>query len=231
MDNLNKAVYQILDQTLHIISDNGLQSEFRDLFESKIDENNITSYYDPIRREFVVAKTDGSFAYTYNDALQKWVSNYEFDDGLKGGLYTNLNTYLFGRDQTGLSLHTMYTNNDISLFGVYQTPRVSFVVNPEAQFAKTFDGLLFVASNRLATADLLVEREVELSDQDVTGLDIDVNSRGLGNYKVKVLRDADGARLKGTSMKATVKWKAGSPTITTSLTSVLTQYRPIMKLF
>jgi hypothetical protein len=231
LDNFNKAAYVLSARTLKNISDIGLQSEFRNLFSTVKPENTIETIYDPVRREWWLSDVDANFCYVFNAGLNKWVSNYDFPDGVLGGTYTNQNLYLLGRDDSGLSVHSMYTNTDSRLFGEYVVPSVQFIINPEYQFGKQFDNLLVVASDRLNNVDLLVEREVSLGDQAANGLSIDVPSRGLGNYKVKILRDINGARLKGSSMKALVRWKSTPSIEPVTLTSVLTQYRPILKQF
>lgn len=231
VDNFNKATYALAGRTLVNISDRGLQSECRNIYSTLIPENQITSVYDPIRREYWMARNNASFCYVFNSGLQKWVSNYEFPNGVLGGIYTYQDIYLLGRDTTGLSIHKMYSTTDSRLFGTYVVPRVQFIINPEYQFGKQFDNLLVVASDRLNNVDLLVEREVALGNQSCNAVPLDVPSRGLGNFKVKILRDEHDARLKGSTMKALIRWKSGASVQPVLLTSVLTQYRPILKQF
>ena len=229
IDNRNKSVLGLVDKTLSIISDTGLGSECRTILETKLPENQLTSIYDPVKQEYWMCNGT-AFTYIFNAAINKWVANYEFPSGVLGGVYTNQKLYLTGRESGILSIHEAYSKNESQLFGINVTPRVQLVVNPEYTFGKQFDDLLVVSSDRLATVDIIVDREITLGNQTCNNIPLDVTSRGLGNYKVKILRDSVDARLKGTVMKATIKWKIGTVEPVT-LTSVLTQYRPILKQF
>jgi hypothetical protein len=235
VDNFNKTINSVIgDKSLGIISDQGFQSEARAIFADVYPENEISSTFDPIRREYWVADKSGEFCHVYNEAMNKWVSNYEFptDRGVLDGAFYNQDLYLVGRIANGnLNVHKMYANAESILFGTYVVPRVQFIINPEYQFGKQFDDLLIVSSDKLDNADLVVERELSLGNQEVFALPLDVTSRGLGNYRVKILRDADGARLKGGRMKALIRWNTGEGSLPVTLTSVLTQYRPIQKHF
>jgi len=222
VDNINKAAYALGGQELKNISDMGYSSKFRTLFADTIPENEILSIYDPIRKEIWIAGTD--FCHRFNESTGAWYGNYEFPaSGLLGGVYTNQKLHLIGKVTDQISAYTMYTGNYNDLFGTSVVPRVTFVVNPDAGFSKTFDNMMFVATDLLDVADATIERENSLGDQTVTGMVLDGSISIEGNYRIKTLRDGNSARLRGTRMIATVKWLTTN--VTSTLSSVFTKYR------
>lgn len=218
-DNQNKSVYSLEGQSLPIISDKYNASYFRDVFGTIIAEKALRAIHDPIRKEYWIF--NDSFCRVYNYGLEKWIGNYE-PTNLLGGQFTNQNLYLLGKVANQIAAYTMYTGVRSQFFGTTVTPRVKLIVNPDSDFSKTFDDLMFVSTDRLDNVDLLVERESSLGNQTVDDIDLDLISRE-GNYRVKILRDSVGARLRGLRMTAVVNWLTTD--VPAALSAVFTKYR------
>lgn len=217
-DNINKAVYSLENQDFKIISDEFVASTFRDYFSSVIPEKDLNGLLDPIKKEYWVFSDD--FCLKFNFMLNKWIGNIEWPSLLQGQ-YTNQSLYTLSTEADQISVYSMYTGSDspTTLAGEVVIPRVSFYVNPDADFSKTFDNMMFNCNERLDKVDLLVTREGALGNQEVLNTSIDINPVE-GNYRIKTLRDGDGTRLRGLRMKATVYWNEAS-----ALSSVFTKYR------
>lgn len=234
-DVANKSVNKLQGQQLELISSSGLESTFRTLFSSTQLEKNLIGVYDPIKKEYWIGTSAGTYCYIWNDALELWVSNYEFaNNNLLGGLYTNKKMYVIGAgtDTNTISVHEMYTGANTYFMGVYVVPEVTFIVNPEPDIAKRFDAVLINSSDRLNNLNMTVEREAILGTQVATGIDLaTVSSRGEGNFKVKTLRDASGARLRGLNSVYNIEWQSSVSAPQVSLASVLSSYTLSAKIF
>lgn len=228
-DNHNKTINKLIGQDLQIISDSGQSSQFRTVFSSKIAEKNLVGVYDPIKKEYWIGKNASSpFCLVWNDGLGVWTSNYEFaESNLAGSAYINQKLYLSGKQGNNIQVHEMYTGASTSLFGSLVTPRVTFVVNPNPENAKRFDDVLINSSDRLSALNIIVEREAALGTQTATGINLaTISSRGEGNFRAKILRDADNARLRGLNAKFTISWLSASPGTQVSLVSTSTTFTP-----
>jgi hypothetical protein len=228
-DNKRKAIYRIADKSLSIISDLGMASEWRSQFNLTIPEKYMVSVFDPIRKEVLFGNYNTTYCYVFNELLDRWISNYQFDtNNFLGGAYTNQKLYLVGRssDTDTIDIHEMYTGNNSQLMGIYVTPKVTMLVNPDMGIGKVFDDILINSSDRLAEMDITVERESALTDQVITGIDLDVSSRGEGNFRAKTLRvTGTSARPRGNQAMITFKWNSEITAPQVSLASVLTKYR------
>jgi hypothetical protein len=220
-DNENKAIYRLSGQQLEPISSLFNDTEFRTVFEEKIPEKNVLGLYDPVRKEYWFIDNLNNVCHVFNEALDTWVSNYEFE-GLNGGVYTNQKLYLIGKVGEQISVYEMYTGDANQLFGQTVTPRVTMIVNPDEGISKTFDNQMFVASDRLATVDHVVEREQNIGNQIVSGTIVDLSSRE-GNFRITLPRDSNNERLRGLRLLTTIKWKTDTDPV--SLNSVYTKYR------
>jgi hypothetical protein len=116
----------------------------------------------------------------------------------------------------------MYTGDYTNLMGTEVTPRVSFVVNPDNDFAKTFDDVMISATERLENVDFVVDRELSMGDQTVSEVNLDVFPVE-GNYRIKTLRDPRNERLRGVRMRSTVRWKKNN--IASAISAIYTKYR------
>lgn len=237
-DNLNKNIYLLVDQTLRSITELRLDSLFGTLFDQNIPENLLIGVRDPFKKEVWFSDNHNNRCYVFSEKAGEqgaWQSNYEFYDSGNAasskcvdGTAGNNQLYLIGdktvAGKSELSSYAMYEGDYHNHFGVTVTPRVTFVVNPDGDVAKVFDDQAFVATERLNTVDYLIVRETAQGNQMSTGQSLDIDMRE-GNYRLKVLRDSVGARLRGLRMFATTYFKTGA-TDTSTLSSVLTKYRP-----
>jgi hypothetical protein len=223
-DMYNKAVYMLGGEQISIISDSGVASTFRSNFGTLFDEKNLRGVYDPIRKEYwIFSNTNPKFCLVYNFGLEQWISNYEFDAStLYGGRYTNQKLYLLGKVSNQIAVYSMYTGEYTNLMGTEVTPRVTFVVNPDGDYAKTFDDVMISATERLENVDFVVDREISMGDQTVSEVNLDVFPVE-GNYRIKTLRDPRNERLRGVRMKSTVRWKKNN--IASTISAVYTKYR------
>jgi len=220
-DNRNKSVYTLAGTELKPISELFNATLWRNKFSTVIPEKDLIAVYDPFRHEYWLSGED--FCERFNETLGAWHGNMEFRDELKGGVATNQGLFLIGTVGSQVSVYTAYTGNYGQLFGTTVVPRVSFVVNPDSPYEKTFDNMMFEATDRFDEIDFLVERESALSNQSGTIIVSTLPQKG-GNYRIDIMRDASNARLRGLRMLATLKWKTGS-TDTSTLTSVTSKYR------
>lgn len=223
-DVRNKAVYQVGGQELRIISSLNNETLFRDLFNASIVERNLIGVYDPIRKQYWLADNSQHKCYVFNEANNIWTGNFEFSANAKllGGTSVNQKLYLLGKTGDSIKIYEMYTGAYNQLFGETVTPRVSFVVNPDIIYSKTFDNQVIYASDRLDTIDYEVVRESALGSQ--TGTIIVDNLSIEGSFRVKTMRDSDDARFRGLHLITTINWKTDDTGV--NLSSVLTKYKP-----
>lgn len=224
-DNINKSVYMLQGQQLEIISDKDVASLFREKLGTVFVEKNIRGLWDPIRKEYwLVAKDQSYFCYLYNMSIEQWVSNYEFSSAaiFYNGVFTNQKLWLLGKESTDVNVYTMYTGEYTILMGSDVTPRITLIVNPDADYAKTFDDLAIAATERLKDVDFVVEREQSMGQQLVSEVNLDVFPVE-GNYRIKTLRDPRDERLRGLRMKTTVRWMSND--LPSMVSSIYTKYR------
>jgi hypothetical protein len=226
VDNRNKGIYMIGKgpdgrSKMEIISDMDNDSAFQEMLNTQIPEKNLIAVYDPFRKEYWVVDNLNHKCHVFNEKFGGWVGEYDFtaDSKLFAGVATNQKLYLIGKNEN-LVLAEMYTGDVNQLFGETVTPSVTVVCNPDEPVSKTFDCLLISSSQRLDEVDMVVNRESELGNQTVSGMNIDA-SPVEGSYRIKVLRDSDNSRLRGLRALITVKFKA----IQSSLREIATKYR------
>lgn len=223
-DNRNKAIYAVAGTELNIISDQLNATYWREKLQAiAIPENQLVGIYDAIRKEYWVAHTGVSsgslFCQRFNEVKNEWHGNIEVPSNIYGGVTTNQLLYLIGVDSGNIVVASMYTGDYGLMFGEVVTPRITFIVNPSPDSEQTFTNMALIASDRLASIDLLVGRENALSDQSGTVI-ADVPPQG-GSYRFKLPRASNSERLRGQYMQATVNWKTGN--VTSTLSSVITK--------
>lgn len=214
-DNINKNVYSLTGQQLQPITKDN-ESEFRDFFSSPIDERQLIGIYDPVRLEYWIAKKTAQECEVYTER-GAWIGNHEFTN-LQGGVYNNA-IYVLGASANGLKLYTMYTGTVNQLFGNTVVPRVTFSINPDPDFTKTFDNIMINATERLSSMDFVVNRETPLGNQTAS-ISLDVPPIE-GSFRIAVPRDSVSARLRGMYCRATIAWK----NIQSAISAVGTKYR------
>lgn len=232
MDNNSKSICRLAGRQIEVISEKDMASAFRNKLATTLDENKVLTIHDPILRQVWIVYNGASnqFCYVFDEARNIWVSNYTFPAStLYGGVYTNNNLYLIGKESSQINAHTMYTNTANTLFGVFDYPEVSFIVNPHPDVAKVFDNFLVPSIERLRSIGVSVDRETDLGDSSSVNLPLfTTSSRGEGNYIVQVLRGTGGERIRGTFGNVNIAFNPGT---TVQVPSVLTKYRGSNKLF
>lgn len=230
-DVKNKAVYAISGPSFtdeNIISARDNDTQFVTMFANEIAEKNIIGVYDPVKNHYWIANNTGTICQIFNNKLGLWVGNYEFNSPLFGGAYNNQKLYLIGRDSdNSLKVYEMYTgpDNPTELFGTDVVPRVRISINPDEEISKTFDNVMLASTDKLDEAEFIVERESSQGNQIITTSDLEVDQIS-GNYRIKVLLDADNARARGLRMLGTFKWGD----LPATLSSIITKYRLMPKL-
>jgi hypothetical protein len=233
-DVQKKAIYAISGPQFsdeNIISNRDNDTQFVTMFASEIPEKNLIGVYDPVKNHYWVAKNTTTECKIFNNKLGVWVGNYEFNNPLFGGAYTNQKMYLIGQEAQGsepfLAVHEIYAGSDTptQLFGTVVVPRVKISINPDEEISKTFDNVMLAATDRLEEANFVVERESSQGNQVITTSDLDIDQIS-GNYRIKVLLDAATSRARGLRMLGTFKWGAKAAT----LSSIITKYRLMPKL-
>jgi hypothetical protein len=233
-DVQKKAIYAISGPQFsdeNIISNRDNDTQFVTMFASEIPEKNLIGVYDPVKNHYWIAKNTTTECQVFNNKLGVWVGNYEFNNPLFGGAYTNQKMYLIGQEAQGsepfLAVHEIYTGSDTptQLFGTVVVPRVKISINPEEEISKTFDNVMLAATDRLEEANFVVERESSQGNQVITTSDLDIDQIS-GNYRIKVLLDAATSRARGLRMLGTFKWGDKAAT----LSSIITKYRLMPKL-
>lgn len=263
VDQLNKQVFKISGQELSFISDKGMISKWQQNLSPYIPEFYLRSFYDFLKDEYWVWSLSGDFCQIWNEDYGIWTTNLEFFGGgfnppgefhvgpygLCSGIYSDGEVLLissgsgpFAAPTTGIMYRGAYSN----LFDVYVTPLITFVVNPEVEFAKTFDNLLINSTDRLSSLDMIIVRESVAGNQTMTTVDL-TNASGLepyfrggeGGYMLKALRDdSTGARMRGLYSNITFKWPTqfkdsnlDSAAIQVGLISAITNARLSAKIF
>lgn len=211
-DNNNQCVIK-LEEGISLISEKGAIGLFNTLFSD--DLTDIRGLWDNNRKQYWVYTP--TKCYVWDERLQLWVSNLQFEDRLKGGVFTDNRLYLVG-DTGDLDVYTMYTGDYNDLMGAV-VPNVEFSVSPDFDVPKTFDNVVIYSSAILDTVDMRTESDSGLN-QNVLGMIIANNREG--NYRIPVLRDGSNGRLRGLRAIAKFYWPASGKI---SLSQVVTKYR------
>jgi hypothetical protein len=227
--DFNRKHFFSVDSSLQLtpVSDLGLISEFRlNLNDSNLLNYNYRLSYDSNRREFLFFKNKPleEFCYVYNDRLNLWEPNLDFSSPVRllNAVDLDGNLYLLAKNSVGdLEIATFYTGDYNNFFGDLVTPLVSFSVNSEIEFSKTFDNVMLYSSGSLDNMDFTVKNDG--SDIVVSGIPINGPLRE-GIIRVKTLRDGFDRRLRGVKALATVRWDPNDNQ-KKFLDSVITKYR------
>ena len=212
-DNLNKNVYALAGQQLESITKDN-ETIFRSFLGTMKDD--LVGIYDPYREEYWIA--DDTECHVFSHKYGMWVSKYTLN--LRGAAATNQKLYVIGKTGNDSSIYSYYTALPGSICGASVESNVTFSVNPEPHWSKSFDNFMAHASERLSQVDYRVPRESQIGDQTGTeSLDIPAYE---GNYRLKNPRASNGARLRGQYMLVTVSWKSA---VQSALKAVETKFR------
>jgi hypothetical protein len=233
-DSTNKQLLNIVSrQGASELSELGVM----DLFNNELPDENlldrqIFATYDINKKKYFLTYTDTnqnlSKTYTFNNRLGLWEGNedYETQGQLLASAYGDRGHYHLGVNNSTTPRMGLYKNDEGTaneFFGNLVTPSVTIIVNPQPEYTKTFDNLRLYSTGPLDVADMLVERLDSSERQRAFGMNLDIEPRE-EFYRLKVLRDEVGRRLRGSKAELTLKWdKFRDEEI--SLHSVTTKFR------
>jgi hypothetical protein len=215
------------------LSELGVMDLFNnDLPSSNLPDRQIFASYDINKKIYYLTYTDPtaklSKTYVFNNRLGLWEGNedYESNGQLLASAYGDRGFYHLGVNNITPPTLNLYKHNQGTMnefFGNLVTPSVTIIVNPQPEYSKTFDNLRLYATGPLDVADMLVERLDASERQRAFGMNLDIEPRE-EYYRLKVLRDEVGRRLRGSKAELTLKWdKFRDEEIT--LHSVTTKFR------
>ncbi len=237
VDNNNKQILRLQDRQIEVISNAGLISAMESHLSGQLTENTLSSLFDIVNNEYWIWNKAGDFCYIWNDNFKCWVSNYQFAyNSLLAGVQQNGVIWLAGNvlGDTSPSINNIYvggTNNN--LLGTQVTPQISFVINPNLEWAKTFDNMIINSTDRLASLNLSTDKEAALGNQTMTTVNLqNITTRGQeGGYMLKTLRDANNSRMRGLYANCTIIWPTSPTNPSIGITSVVTNARLSTKIF
>jgi len=235
-DSSNKALLNVMSREgVSELNELGVLNLFNnELPDEDLDDRNIFSNYDVNEKKYLLTWTDPSQkiskTFVYNGRLGLWEGNedYETNGRLLGSTYGDKNIYHIGIDYGSTQKSMGLYQNDKGVMNTFfnqkVTPSVTIMINPEPDYTKVYDNLRIYSNGPLETANMLVERLDDSERQRAFGMNLDIEPRE-EYYRLKVLRDEVGRRLRGPKAELTLEWdKFRDEEI--SLFSVTTKYRP-----
>lgn len=229
LDYSRRALLNVGQQITNI-SESGFVSGLNEMLPTTLSPSyDFDLIYDAANKQVLVTRNELAEqmrCFVYSERLGKWItkiSTASSDSKILRGSGLEDGLFVAAQDNSGnLILSEMYAGSPDNFFGNTPTSYVRFIVNPEVEFPKVFDNFVFYSSRRLGTVDVSIENEGGLTEQTLVGMDLDKDQRE-GTYKIKILRDASGARLRGIHSTVSVYWPADSGT--QALSAVATKYR------
>lgn len=255
MDRRNKKIISLVGQEYNIISNKGMTTEFNSILADSVlntypyavDKADIIGFYNTARQEYWIgAKFPSSgasnrFLWVWDERNQRWngklphMSNYTTGDRLLDYVMYNNKIYAIGTegDEEGISPQTNSKLNFYELYGgsTYHQGEITFIVNPDVDFVKVFDNLIYsstgASGGKVDSIVLKTYRDsgLPLQTQSVSQSLVSTNTIE-DIHKLKILRDSNDARLRGTYLEVTVKWDGSTVDELIPLSSVITKYRP-----
>lgn len=215
-DVRNQRMFKLKGGQLEPISDKGMVKQFNTDFTSAT--SNIKALYDNNRSQYWLYSP--TYCYVWDARLNLWVADYDVSP--QGGVFTADGLLTVKREGTDLNVYSMYTGAYNSMYGTDVVPTVSVIVNPEFELNKTFDVVTSYSTNKPLKLDILSNKENGAFGHESLGNHFDYNRRE-GYYQSPTLRDAYGARIRGTNAALTVYWPEMDEKITMS--QLITFYR------
>lgn len=232
VDSFNKEAMKLSGKTLQSISKLGVDSYFNSMLPVTT-PGYLTAIYDKNKLEYIVSNRNNEII-VYSDLLGVWTSEWIANNNwtLLNGLTVDDQLYVIGMKNAGgvisaesdVKLATMYTASEIAnYFGLATSPSAKFFVTPDIDLPKTFDNVILNASGQI-DGNFNMSIPVAGTSDKTTSVAVP-SSPVEGTYRIKVLRDSGGARMRGLHAEYEFGWGQGelSPV---SLTSVITKYRP-----
>ena len=229
-DDLNNALRLLSGTDTKDISELGVISDFNTKY-SGLTDNQLFAFHDIANKKYKIVATDktngSSIAYVYNYRLGLWEPKENYGKGrLLGAANFDGTTYHVGyKDELNGSM-SIYQDNAGTyneFFGDKVTPYVTVVVNDDKEITKIFDNLRIYSDSSLNEVIVFVERLDRSENQRTFGIKI-ANKVREEYYRLKVLRDSAGRRLRGSKAEITVKWDEDLDKAVI-LNSIMTKYR------
>jgi hypothetical protein len=230
-DENNKQVLMFENGQGKIISDSGMISTFNTL-PAIVNDRELFAFYDINKGAYSIIHSDvpnGTYSgHKFNTKFGFWEHSYDFgtNGALLSGAYSNKSTFHVGLDftQFNMSVYQDDAGTYNQWFNQLVEPRITIIVNPKVDIAKTFNNLRVHATYPLKDVDLLVIKDVAQLNQIANGINLDILPRE-DYYRLKIPRDEKGARLRGGLLQGTFNWEETSNKKVT-LNSIITKYLP-----
>jgi len=240
LDRTNQKIVRIDGQQYELISNIGMSSEFNRILKSsylasakKVDT--VGFYYEPRQEYWIGARPSTAadrFLWAWNDRANHWAGVLphlsESEDQMTSFIMYDDKAYgvtVNGASAGNLSTGLLYDA------ATYYDGQITFLINADPEYVKTFDNIIFnstgASGGSLQTMELRTYRDAglplqtQLSAQTLSGSGLTREDI----HKVKILRDSNGARLRGTYLEVVMKWDSNTASELVPLTSFMTKYR------
>lgn len=185
-----------IEQEYGIIRDKGLLT-MRSYYD--LDEKNILFHLQhPAKGERLLV---------FNHKLGAWIGKWMDSDVLpfRTAITMRGKTHLLGINGSDLEIHQMYAGNPAEFFGKQYASSLTFRDSSDFSNTKTYDLMRVNASRQLLSVDAKVTQENLIGTQEALGMNLDINPSE-GNYRIRVMLDANKRRLRGQYADFTMRW-------------------------
>jgi hypothetical protein len=225
----NKQLIELKNKNYTLLSDVGVISLFNTEFDfDDVNDRNLHSYFDVNTGRYVLYNIeDKNRAYVFNRRFGVWETKIDFNTNKPlGGVYGQNKAFTIGEDKANPYKISVFQENAgeyNEFYNELSEPFVKFITNPQPEIAKTYDNVRVYASRALQDVDIKVTPIGDSQDIQRLGMNLDVYPRE-GYYRIKVLRDDSGQRIRGDKAEYTIRWNENDQN-QTFLNSVITKYR------
>lgn len=225
----NKQLIELKNKNYTLLSDVGVISLFNTEFDfDDVNDRNLHSYFDVNTGRYVLYNIeDKNRAYVFNRRFGVWETKIDFNTNKPlGGIYGQNKAFTIGEDKANPYKISVFQENAgeyNEFYNELSEPFVKFITNPQPEIAKTYDNVRVYASRALKDVDIKVTPIGDSQDIQRLGMNLDVYPRE-GYYRIKVLRDDSGQRIRGDKAEYTIRWNENDQN-QTFLNSVITKYR------
>lgn len=236
-DVRNKEVLFVSGNGIDVISSKGMKSFFIDEFDSwDLREKELVGVYDVgeqeyyLWRERVSYRASEPFMINYSNKTGTWISRFSTGPdyffatsaGYLEGFVLAFGVFNYTSD--GVSAANMLRGTEGVLLGYPVEPEITFSVNDGNAIPKVFD---VFSVNSEGAIDVISVNTPTYGGQS-TGMNIADNILREGTYRVPVLRDASGRRIRGDYANVTASWAPPVALQTydpVELNSIITKFR------
>jgi hypothetical protein len=225
VDSNTSSVF-MLKEGLQEISSLGVKS----FFDEKLNKYNysnprLVSYYDYVNKNYVVTSlgdtANDRWMMLWSDLTNTWQTKIGTDSSFCVGDFLYIQKKLYGLGKfNGLDVSLYSFNNyneGFDFLGRTIDPSAKFIINKDNLFSKTFDVFNINASGKLKDINIATNYNISSA-----GMNIDNSSLRENTYRIPIIYDSEGKRIRGTFAEVDINWEANS---NVKLNSVLTKYR------